>query len=171
MTSQVEDNKIEVYNVDTESIEELPVDHDEELKSGIVVGNWRYITGKNYDSIPPEDLYRSVMKFSFKHDKMYIYYRLLKNIEMNKYKMSEGDYTDEERKEAMKSAVINIIKFKEFTHRCSIHELNDFWKSYFEIDKSFNVQRKIKSSFDIPECFKNDKSSKSKNASKPKKNH
>ncbi len=144
-------------------------DHTGRLKAGHVSGNWEYINDSNYDDIPTDQLYSAVMYFTPNHSAIRQAVQLSERLKISKYKMKEGDYTDEERMQAMKDAVIAIIKMRALSSALGKTTLDLYWNRLKYIDNKItsSVKRNLKHYSTMPSCFKVE--DKKKQATKPKK--
>lgn len=144
-------------------------DHTDRLKAGHVSGNWEYINDSNYDDIPTDQLYSAVMYFTPNHSAIRQAVQLSDRIKISKYKMKEGDYTDEERMQAMKDAVIAIIKMRALSSALGKTTLDLYWNRLKYIDNKItsSAKRNLKHYSTMPTCFKVE--DKKKQATKPKK--
>lgn len=144
---------------------------ENQLRSGKIGHNWEHINSSNYDDIPKAALYKAIMGYKVENYALKSAIILDNILSTSRYKMSSGNYTDDERKAAMKEAVYAIIKLKKFGKLVHTDDLDEYFDSCRQIAEDFGItykNHKGASAQQIPDCFKSTESKK-KESSKPKK--
>ena len=115
-----------------------------ELAKGNVAGHWDSITDENYDTIPPESLYTGVAEYECKNKVVQNAWKCLDELKWAKYKMdsTNGVYSDDDKKKALRNAVISIRKLEKLDDLVDTACLADYYKAVRGILADFAIKKK-----------------------------